>query len=82
MLQTSNKSASYFLAQQHELNNNINDAIDFYSRAGRYNHAVRLGMFDIYIYRSFPSFHNNISTTLMCFICINFIEKFNYLYLK
>ena len=51
MLQTSNKSASYFLAQQHELNNNINDAIDFYSRAGRYNHAVRLGKFEyIYIY--------------------------------
>ena len=51
VLQTSNKSASYFLAQQHELNNNINDAIDFYSRAGRYNHAVRLGKFEyIYIY--------------------------------
>ena len=42
VLQTSNKSASYFLAQQHELNENVNDAIDFYSRAGRYNHAVRL----------------------------------------
>ena len=42
VLQTGNKAAAYFLAQQHELGKNINDAIDFYSRAGRYNHAVRL----------------------------------------
>jgi intraflagellar transport protein 140 len=33
---------SLFSVSFSELNKNINDAIDFYSRAGRYNHAVRL----------------------------------------
>ena len=42
VLQTGDKAAAYFLAQQHELGKKTNDAIDFYSRAGRYNHAVRL----------------------------------------
>ena len=41
-MQTGDTAAAYYLAQQHELNKNTNEAIDFYSRAGRYNHAVRL----------------------------------------
>jgi intraflagellar transport protein 140 len=36
------KAAAYHLARQHEQHGNIKEAINFYTRAGRYNHAVRI----------------------------------------
>ncbi|GBG32279.1 Intraflagellar transport protein 140-like [Hondaea fermentalgiana] len=41
-LNSTNLAASYHLARQCEQRGEINEAIQFYSRAGRYNHAVRL----------------------------------------
>lgn len=35
-------AAAYHLARQHEAHGNVKEAISFFSRAGRYNHAVRL----------------------------------------
>lgn len=36
------KAAAYHLARQHEGHGNIKEAINFFVRAGRYNHAVRI----------------------------------------
>lgn len=41
-LNSSNPAASYHLARQCEQQGDVSEAIQFYSRAGRYNHAVRL----------------------------------------
>ena len=37
-----NKAAAYFVAKELELDGKIEEAIEFFSKSGRYNHAVRL----------------------------------------
>jgi len=39
---TQSEAAAYHLARQHEGTGNIQEAINYFSRAGRYNHAIRL----------------------------------------
>jgi intraflagellar transport protein 140 len=39
---TQSKAAAYHLARQHEGTGNIQEAISYFSQAGRYNHAMRL----------------------------------------
>ena len=42
VLESGSQSAAYHLARQHEANGSIKEAIQFFERAGRFNHAVRL----------------------------------------
>jgi intraflagellar transport protein 140 len=40
--ETNSSAAAYHLARQHEGAGNVSEAITYFSRAGRYNHAIRL----------------------------------------
>lgn len=42
VLENNDKSAAYHLARQHEARGNVREALAFFERAGRFNHAVRL----------------------------------------
>ena len=40
--ESNDPAAAYHLARQHETSGNMGEAMDYYVKAGRYNHAVRL----------------------------------------
>eukprot|EP00753_Platysulcus_tardus_P003573 PLAT12468.31.p1 GENE.PLAT12468.31~~PLAT12468.31.p1 ORF type:complete len:1453 (-),score=862.37 PLAT12468.31:92-4450(-) len=42
VFKTGSKAAAFHVARQHEMAGRTADAIEFYRRAGRYNHAIRL----------------------------------------
>eukprot|EP01138_Halocafeteria_seosinensis_P001712 gb/GECG01001755.1/.p1 GENE.gb/GECG01001755.1/~~gb/GECG01001755.1/.p1 ORF type:complete len:1428 (+),score=214.78 gb/GECG01001755.1/:1-4284(+) len=42
VLETDDKAAAYHLARHHEAQGNTRDALFFFEKSGRYNHAVRL----------------------------------------